>query len=383
MIRKSLLTALCVIPVLLAVFFAVLHGSEHRSVFSSVIIMCGGCLVYGITRLVAFHPAFRSGYLDWLKSTNWSVRERLPFGEFTHFKTIDLLLFFPMCMSWYLGAGLAVPLNAALIGFVLPMMLRPTQATKHRPRRCRTNDGIAVFAAGFCILASVNQWLLLVCLLAFSRFVSVNDRAGLAGIRNLLPYTKVDVFGRELGKSNTRVGFPFDRLTPWASLGIGLTGETPVKAAAIRALLAGWVIFCSCFRIELLFNGLAGVQSQDAFLGFLFVCVVVAVIRLMTFVCLHRSPVGLWTRVRTGRLICPGFDVVFVVPLLILVSTAFFMMPPVINLLGVPLVIGIALPWSWFLAATGKPTYEKFHLTGNHRLDPGPFEKMAIAQKSA
>jgi hypothetical protein len=86
----------------------------------------------------------------------------------------------------------------------------------------------------------------------------------------------------------------------------------------------------------------------------------------------YAPPISLWGRLRTGRWIIPGYDQVFVTPLL--VGTILIMLPWTLMQQGigpdiyVPLTIGIAT----IVALAGPPSLMGWRLTGMHRIRSAP-----------
>ena len=90
--------------------------------------------------------------------------------------------------------------------------------------------------------------------------------------------------------------------------------------------------------------------------------------RILTYVVPYWPPIGLWGRIRTGRWIIPGYDRVFVAPLLSLLATA--VLVPSIPLFGLPwLLAGPAcFAITLWIALNVGPSLTAWKLTGKHRI---------------
>jgi hypothetical protein len=91
-------------------------------------------------------------------------------------------------------------------------------------------------------------------------------------------------------------------------------------------------------------------------------------VRFVSYVFGHLPPAGIRARIRTRRLIIPGYDQVLLVPLIGAVAGVALLLAA--NYLwGLPswsagLIIGAAL----FYNLTARPSFAEWHLTGHHRL---------------
>ena len=327
-----------------------------------------GMFLYGVFRAVGFHPVFRSGYRNWLRTTPWNASLPLPLGPVRLVAQDIIVVVVTIALSQlYQGIPLMMAPVAFMFGYLLLLALglmivgQPVHA--------------AAIMFGLGAIPIVGNSV--VPLLAVLALVYVVAAHGIARSLESFENWDFDQIGKyplllnnERLSRNHELGWPFRALAP-------LTGDFVVSRnwAAVLSLLAGW-----CFLAAIIW--VAHSQSQRVTVFHKHESIIVifyaallatmsAVFRLIAFVGEHMPPISLWARLRTMRWIIPGYDVVFVAPLLILLLNAIAITivhwHPWTVIIAAPLLVAGSL----FLALICPPTYANWHLTGQHRHSPG------------
>ncbi|MCA8999300.1 MAG: hypothetical protein KDA80_20065, partial [Planctomycetaceae bacterium] len=166
------------------------------------------------------------------------------------------------------------------------------------------------------------------------------------------------------------LGWPYDRLGPHEIK----QDLTAAQAVAIVFLVAWWV-----------FVVMSKIPGQEHIVMFAFAAMfgnLLAAIRLITYVWGYAPPISLWGRIRTGRWIIPGYDVVFVAPLMILLLASVMAyavfklrMDP---LMAVPLLVAAQL----YATVKFPPGLMDWRLTHNHRIIPAIGSQAAELQQT-
>ena len=102
---------------------------------------------------------------------------------------------------------------------------------------------------------------------------------------------------------------------------------------------------------------------------------IVALWRWLVYRMSHSPPLSFWGRIATGQLIIPGYDIVLVTPMFVILGG----LPLYFGLwsIGVPPVTALAITTSLLLglALTGGPRLRAWHLTAPCRIDHGVTSK--------
>jgi hypothetical protein len=327
--------------------------SHNQSVV--VLIACGA---YGIYRIVAFHPAWRDGYMSWLKTTPWSARQPLPLGPI-HLVWSDALVVLAgeaLLMRWPVHLHLAgvVCFLAAYLFFLMVGFLCTGQIR---------------FA--WAILFGLG--LLTLCPTTVSAVPLVFGLYGVGylGIRrsleafpwpldNGLLQVNVETAMRQRaaksGRGFANLGWPFGRLQ-----GFELKPAIRCETGLLLSLLPAWYLFL-ILRRETPDEALwfvAGAAGAGACL-----------IRVCIYTCGCAPPISLLGRLATGRWIIPGYDRVLVAPLLAVAAGVG--LPPLLDWAGVMqcVAIPIGVAASFAIALNAGPTLSTWRLAGDHRLTP-------------
>ena len=153
-------------------------------------------------------------------------------------------------------------------------------------------------------------------------------------------------------------GWPFDRMIRDV-LGQGISR---IDAVICCALGSWWLFVLSSF-----FRG-AETRMKLVVVPFSILLVVLPILRLAIYVDGHRSPISLWGRIMTGRWIIPGYDQVFVAPLLIVVSGPLSVY--CLHAARLPLDVAAAMGAGIMtaVALVSPPRLRRWRLTGQHRI---------------
>lgn len=316
--------------------------------------------ILGIAR-TKVHPAFNAGYLRWLRSTPWTYGTRLPLG--------------PVLMSWQDIVVVGVLVALALPGHRLNPMWAPV-----------------AFVAGYSIVSLVpflsdqldlrlpmlfvigflankawpNPGLILGLALALLLVITLGLRSSLKRFHEL-PVHRMDsiVNGpmivsepnpeRRLEVSKD-VGTYYDLLDCSPPKGMSVSG----KAFCIGIFgLIGYLAYLAHRSEE--YREISAIGSA---IVLTFILAFFALIRWAMY--RGYPPISLWGRIKTGRLIVPRIDRVFIVPLLAVIGGlgSFWML----HGLGVPSRVGFgaAVFLGAVVAFLAGPTLGAHRLTGGH-----------------
>jgi hypothetical protein len=168
------------------------------------------------------------------------------------------------------------------------------------------------------------------------------------------------------------LGWPYDLLGPkLTTTGIGLGDGTAIS------LLLGWWFYAT---IAMALSYPAPHDSPEAVFSFftLYLLGPIAFARLYRYCGNHWWPISLWGRLWTGRWIIPGYDYVFVSPLLAvttyILGVIYCVRHPAATPASIGITVGVAM---WCLLCIG-PNLTHWRLTGRHRISFGIFDKQFI-----
>jgi hypothetical protein len=321
-------------------------------------LIAGGAL-YGVHRVLAFHPAMRPGYYAWLMNTPWTCKKPLPLGP-VHLVLQDVLL---------LGLAFAVawPRLQWHALFVLHGFLSSYLATVgaiHAATGAPRWAYAVGFGLGLMVLSTLDP-------AAFAAAASATYAIAVLGLRAALacfPWERSpvhDLHQQLVGKNRVKpagLGWPYDYIGPSTKKWPAIT----LIDALLIGTLAGWFFFVISFMLRSSFDAVAG--QYFALFGML----LIGVIARIALYCVGYSPPISWLgRLARGMPIVTGYDQVFVAPLLgILVGIAAWFLPSAIgvdSLWVTPIACCVAC---WILLGMG-PSVRIWRLTGNHRISPG------------
>jgi hypothetical protein len=267
---------------------------------SSVIVVAA--VLFGLIRAVSLHPLHNAKYRNWLKLTPWRPGQPLPLGSIT--------------LTWIDAALLAA--WAVFIRFdgVGDWLLPPILGL------------VAYEITSLAALLAGKRWEgLAVCWGLPAMLLPVFDLprvAVIAGTLYLLTWR-----GITLGMRS----FPWEReadwgkrlaIWPWSRIAPETDEPTPrsrfVGTCLLTSATAGWWIACLLARV----GSLGATELRpDVFEFCAWAAVGVPLARVLVFRIGCRPPISLWGRIVKGRWIIPGFDRIYVAPVVLaLVSIA-------------------------------------------------------------
>ncbi len=396
-----------------------------------LILIAGAAVVWGVAR-VRRSALSHMAYADWLATTPWTSARALPFGPVRLRRTdagvvagLGVLLTvgllwpgsgeqieqvgerpwaFAAGLTWisewvaatvhpWLGAWvfLTVPL---VILFLLPYVFVSAIALNDRPWERR----VALALLPWMIFPQLELLRALGVLAVAAVVVDQGQRAALRG----LPYRAMDIERsprmRDAVTASVTVGKAFGGVAPVPMVVTEPSGKTrlaggdsvvesPGAMVVNRAIVAWWltVIGDKIWREDggapwmgkTLAEGTWGDQPETAVL----VCwSIVAggllIARMTRYRGGYGPPISLWGRVRTGRLIWPRFDQVYVTP--VLVVGWWLVGPRVLAGMGLAgadgwrvFLVWVSLWGLMMLARMGPPTVTRWQHTGQHRVITG------------
>jgi hypothetical protein len=318
-------------------------------------------VAFGAFRMLAFHPLFRPGYRDWLKTTPWKSRQSLPFGP-VQLVAQDVLIVGAVSLVtfFYTPSSEWTPVVPA-IAFLTPylLLLFASLAVLAQPWFAY----VIPFGMGLSLLLKDQ----LPMVLAVQAAVYVIAQFGLRRTLRRLPdwdLSRLESLSGQLkpggniyAKLPARFGWPFDRLHPKQTG--ALVGY---RDGIAYSLLAGWLLYALATALDWRADGLRAFTS--------ILCFSVGPIRAARYCFRHRPPINIWGRLFTFRWIIPGYDKVFIPPICaVLVSLA---APWTLNAVGIDAFVAwpVTLTLVLLVAVNMSPTLEQWRLTGRHRVDP-------------
>lgn len=350
--------ALIGLPQLLDSWF---HGNRPPETFhrSQQVVLGFAVVIYGVYRVLAFHPFYRAGYRNWLMTTPWTSRKPLPFGPI-HLVWEDAVILTAACLpAWAQGAVHPLGSLSLLLGAYLVVLAQAFWTT-------------GAWAAGYAVLFGVGLALRL-CRESPTTYATVLMATYLVaavGLRRSLRRWPDWGYWQEAlnpqlqagGAASGRLGWPFDRLGPRFT-----HGNLGVRAidGILMGLLAGWALYAA----DSLFDDARGRPPVAAMvLGYL--VALAPGFRLSAYTTGYSAPISLGGRIRTFRWIIPSYDQVFVTPLMaVLAGILGFVAPWSLGwppTLAAPAAVTLSI-WALLL---GGPPRRRWWLTARHRIVP-------------
>ena len=329
-------------------------------------VLAGGAIVYALYRLWRFHPACSRAHATWLEMSPWTPDRPLPVGP-AHLVWQDAAVISVLMVlaQWHARIDPAVPLIAFALTWLIGMTISLINA----------RVWLAALALGFLwpalILPEKTDWPQSSLLGVIFVVVWLGHRTSLRTFpwRTANPAEQLSAAAGGKTGLNTEIRVDFPGIGPaylgWPYLVLSpKLGRRPMPALLSFwiSLLVGWWAWC-------LFQASAADPSPGLLL---FASVFAAAMRLSVYCSNVAPPFNLRGRLATGRLLLPGYDQVFVTPL-------------VVVLLGIG--GGMLVPWSgsWYAATEavvlallcfgllqGGPNLQNWLLTGQVRFKYSP-----------
>lgn len=328
--------------------------------------ICGGMLLIGAVafacwRALAYHPVSSHAYRQWLAATPWTSKKPLPLGP-VHLVPQDLLLMgIVTFIAWLSGDAWSfyvLQLFRCFMMIYLALLGLTLFATGVWPW------GYAVL---FGVGLTVRLWHFIPASLGAALLAYLVACLGLRRSFSLFPWDEswIKELDIALGKSNKvqsgAVGWPYSRLAPKYP---GSETRTPLHHALLLSGLVGWSFYVA-FALS---PRPAGDLDEGLllFLGLVFASA--PIVRLFIYANGYLPPISFLGRLATFRWIIPGYDQIFVAPLLALMAGSALEITG--TLIGVdPLMarpVNIAVILAICLGLG--PSLKTWRLTGNHRI---------------
>ncbi len=300
-------------------------------------------LLYSFSRTWRYHPSLKPPYAEWLSTTPWRRGRPLPVGP-PYLVWEDAV---PPAVVFCLCPTPVVPVAVATAAY-LAVALRIT----HRGR-----DGAWLAYAGangaaaglLAVPHPAAVWAIVVALLV------ATDAAVRRSLADLPWVTPVAAAARAAKAKREQSKWPVAPVEPPRPI--------PAVHGWLIAASAAWVVFC-------LVAANAGHGRDERFDTDALVAggaALAATVRWATYCGEYQPPISTWGRLRTGRLVLPGYDRAVVAPLAVLALSA---LPFALDAADLPLPVVAAVPTFAVVAIVlnAGPTLRNWQLTGHHRI---------------
>jgi len=308
---------------------------------------------FGAFRVRAFHPAYLPDYRSWLERSPWTSRKALPAGPIA-FGWEDVLLLATLAiLAAARGQSEAFRvLTLALIGH-LAYLAGALARTEARGFAFASAFGIGLALRLWpdpraCLEAAVATYLIgwAGLRVSLARF----PWASLEGVRS------ISMADATRAAQEASCGWPFDQLQPGGATDGGSSRRTLIALS----LLTGWYLHAS---LAVLPNPAGVVQ-----VAFWNAIIALSCGRAIGYCGGYAPPISFLGRLRTFRWIVPGYDQVFLAPLLTLLIGVLaldrFRPPGLDDEVFLPAALALAC----LVNATTGPSLLRWRLTGQHRI---------------
>jgi hypothetical protein len=313
--------------------------------------------MHGLFRAFGLHPIWNGEYLSWLKLTPWTSRKPLPMGPVELIWADGVFVGGLLLLSATLPQPRAMQLlNVFLLchlaGLTLTLWLTRTPAFG--------------YTAAFGLGLALRWWHQPMACLAAATAVYMLAYEGLRRGFARFPWDPVNL--KKLNPSTDMskgveqaepCGWPYDQIMR------DLDTERRISPldAVLGCMLATWWLFVITSLID---NPNGRVGALAVALGAATVGGSIA--RLGIYVQGYQSPLKLWARIVTFRLIIPGYDQVFVAPLCTLLVGPIALGALAAARLPVEIAFSTATGLALLVALIAPPRLRRWRLTGRHRM---------------
>jgi len=336
---------------------------EIMNIRSVILGMAAG--FYALYRLWRFHPACNLGYAAWLKSSPWTSAKPLPLGP-VHLVWQDAVVIGVLaCLArWHAHIGPALPVIVFVMGYLIAMSLLLAFTRTWLPCLLLGFLWPAPMLPVMRGLPTAGALEAIVLVLWYGHRKSLRafpwrrggsddaDSGRPERAKSLLELEiRIDGLSKTAARASS-LGWPFQWLSP-------KVGSSPIASStciAVSALL-GWWTYCAMV-------GLGMPSSPEAIQLF---GVVAALLRVAIYCSGLEPSFNLWGRFGSGRIIVPGFDRVFVTPLIAIALTTAGGV--IIRHAGswYPVATAFVVALVCFALLSGGPAMRRWVLTGQHR----------------
>lgn len=340
---------------------------------AGLLVLTACAFSYGVQRVRNFHPACQAEYRNWIRYTPWKEGLPLPLGP-VHLVVQDLLIVGLMTalsslhkgFEWYI-----VP-SSFLVGYLATMMFPLVLTRQYLPAY------LIIVGLGGALYLHQSPLGLTIMLAVLYSIAWAGQRESLREMdqwemsfydERIAPHFDPQGF-QESNRSHI-LGWPFDRLNPHRN-----PFEMNWKFSLALAFLAGWWWFV-LIDVTGSFGGKTVTGIGLPFGGAL------ALGRIWTYCWGYVPPLSFWARILRFRWIIPGYDVVFVAPILMLswVVMTIWMEQGGLNLDS--LIAGpLQMSGLILIDAFCPPSLDSWRLTGNHRIVPATSQNIGELQET-
>ncbi|MBL7214776.1 MAG: hypothetical protein ISS71_03750 [Phycisphaerae bacterium] len=309
--------------------------------------------IYSMTRIFRFHPAFNKKYLIQLTLSPWKVGKALPRGPVNLFWADAIIVTFFMVLTFIFPVHhwpilLIIFLAAYNLGLLASFCIT------------RQIEFISTYVllAPLIVYPHLNFYIALMVLISLTSI-------GLWGVHC---YFKQFPWNTPWWNKNQVDELKQQAITqrviqwPFRELNITNIFSAGVETGVILAILF--------FMYAHTINWLVYNMENERITAFIYAIPIIflPIFRFTSYAIKYRPPISFLGRFRTGRLIIPGYDKVYIGPIVILLAGIF--MPFLLKILAIPNHITYELSASIciFLAFACPPNFEKWHYTGHHRI---------------
>ncbi|HLJ11652.1 MAG TPA: hypothetical protein VKU82_10700 [Planctomycetaceae bacterium] len=315
---------------------------------------------YAAYRVLAFHPIFIPEYRIWLARTPWTIHLPLPVGP-VHLVAQDALVVGLLAgVAWLEHPAIRVPHLVVMFLFSYEVCM----ALSFAVLRMRWFAYLTAFGLGLlCLFWNSDLAALKVAVVLYSTsFVGL--RRALTRFSEWQWSDDQQFQPLSLEKAVDRakqkiLGWPFDIIR----------SKDVAPAIAYRdgfmlSLLLGWWLFVAVRRIG------AGVPPAAPIFITALISQFAVFIRVAIYCWGYFPPISVWGRIFTLRWIVPGYDRVFLTPLVTMLVTTIGLAAPSQWAIDVDVAVSVTLSLVFMTTLNLGPSLLTWRLTGNHRLSP-------------
>lgn len=387
---------IAIVPLFMAYLWGILGlDNSDSQYFAAILAPIFTAFLYGIYRVMKSHPYAMPRYRDWLASTPWSYGKPLPLGPvrivWEDFLILTCLASIAVIAHTHVSQAVLVrqaifPENLYdLIGvIVFAFFLGRTLCLAGTIAENNYYIAPVFFLAPLIIYPHFNLWMGMISLLLIYLIVAIGVRWTLSRFPWELPRWKQST--RELLLQDTfkqgLIGWPYRDIGPPRKDIDTLDLRAAVTLSALAAwwtfsFIHGGVVFAELstgFSWQELISAISETPVNNIhyngvfWLAWWVVVVVIAAGRTIAYMLGTWPPISLLGRIATGRLIIPGYDKIFVAPIILLAYG--WAGPSALFATGLsPLAIpAVSLFGLLMLGMTLGPSREAWYFTGHHRV---------------
>lgn len=274
------------------------------------VIIGAAAVVFAFYRVLRFHPGCSQAYADWLKLSPWEPQKPLPLG--------------PVLPVWQ---------DAVTIGALSGIAVVHAHVNPQLPLVAFVGTYLGVMSV---VLLSTRQWPVCIALGFLWPALLLPD-LNFFGVESLMAVIAIVVF---VGYRHSLTSFPWipvvsikrmSASTLQTEINFDAAGEPEDQRQLAKAGWPYWVLSAKYRRQSITTRNGAVISAMATWLCYCLikstgaksqpelavaVVLVAAVVRTTVYLVDARPPFNILGRLRTGRIVVPGFDQVFLAPIL-------------------------------------------------------------------